>query len=147
MPENLSPGRPETPGQFLRAWGNLHPTVSSLRGQLPAYPKQNARDIKPGLYVDGERAPWVAVRGEVRVSLIRLVSVDKDGRHHLLGQVQATANEHALDVSTTLRYYVHQPAGVIAREVQDESKWWLDILNAHYAIGGAPLDNIATVAR
>jgi hypothetical protein len=143
VPENLTPGRPaETPGQFLRAWGNLHPTLSALRGMLKAYPAEGARTSAPGLYLDSQRAPWVAVRGEIRVSLARLISVTPDGRHHLVGQVQATASETALDSSCTLRFYLHQPAGVIAREVPDESRWWLDVLDAHYKFGGTAIENL-----
>lgn len=146
VPENLTPGRPaETPGQFLRAWGNLHPTLSSLRGMLKPYPAEGSRASSPGLYLDSQRAPWVAVRGEIRVSLARIICVGSDGRHHLLGQVQATANEGALDSSCTLRFYLHQPAGVIAREMPDEAVWWLDVLDAHYRFGGAPLEAIADV--
>lgn len=146
MPENVAPGRPETPGQFLRAWGNIHPTLSTLRGMLKAYPQERQRQALPGLYIDSARAPWVAVRGEIRVSLARLISVSADGKHQLLGQVQATASEKHLNDSCTLRFYLHQPAGVIAREVNNENQWWVELLEQHYSLGGKALDNLEAVA-
>ena len=139
MPENLPPGRSESPGQMLRAWGRSHPTLLSLTTLLPSYPTERDASLAPGLYVDHHRTPWVAVRGEIRVSLARLIAVTPEGKHQLVGQVQVTAVETDLHASISLRFYLHQPAGVIAREVTTEGEWWLGILDAHYANGGAPV--------
>lgn len=139
MPENLPPGRTETPGQALRAWGRAHPTLHALRTLLPSYPAEREAVLAPGLYVDHLRTPWVSVRGEVRVSLARIIAVTSEGKHQLVGQVQVTATENDLDASMTLRYYLHQPAGVIAREIETEDAWWLAVLDAHYRLGGMPL--------
>ena len=112
----------------------------SLKTLLPTYPAQeNKIFLEPGLYVDHMRTPWVAVRGEIRVSLARIICVTHEGRHQLVGQVQVTATEIDVESSITLRYYLHQPAGVIAREVSTEGEWWLGILDAHYANGGAAI--------
>ena len=139
MPENIPPGRPESPGQTLRSWGRAHPTVMSLRVLLPGYPAEREAKLAPGLYVDHLRTPWVAVRGEIRVSLARLICVTPEGRHQLVGQVQVTGAETDLDGSVALRFYLHQPAGVIAREVATEDEWWVAVLEAHYALGGTPV--------
>ena len=144
MPENLPPGRPESPGQALRSWGRSHPTLQALQALLPGYPAEREGSLPTGLYVDHLRTPWVAVRGEIRVSLARLIAVTPDGKHQLIGQVQVTAVESDLSASITLRYYLHQPAGVIAREVPTETEWWLGVLDAHYKLGGAPLDSAPT---
>ena len=137
MPENFPTGRTETPGQALRAWGRAHPTLHALRTLLPSYPAEREATLAPGLYVDHLRTPWVAVRGEVRVSLARIIAVTSDGKHQLVGQVQVTAAELDLQDTMQLRYYLHQPAGVVAREVETEDAWWLAVLDAHYRLGGA----------
>lgn len=142
VPENTPAGRTtDTPGQALRQWGRDHPTILSLQTLLPSYPAEREAGLGPGLYVDHHRSPWVAVRGEIRVSLARIISVTDDGRHQLVGQVQVTASELDIDASITLRYYLHQPAGVIAREVSTESEWWLAVLDAYYATGGTPVES------
>lgn len=141
MPENLPPGRSESPGQTLRAWGRNHPTVVALRTLLPSYPAERETHLAPGLYVDHLRTPWVAVRGEIRVSLARLIAVTSEGKHQLVGQVQVTAVEAEIAESITLRFYLHQPAGVIAREVVTEAEWWMGVLDAHYKLGGAAIDS------
>lgn len=138
MPENTPAGSNSSPGQALRSWGRAHPTLMSLKTLLPSYP-EDKMGLEPGLYVDHVRTPWVAVRGEIRVSLARILCVTPERRHQLVGQVQVTANELDVEGSITLRFYLHQPAGVIAREVPTESEWWLGILDAHYASGGAPV--------
>jgi hypothetical protein len=137
VPENLTPGRTESPGAQLRTWGRSHPTLLALQTLLPHYPAERESMLAPGLYVDHLRTPWVSVRGEVRVSLARLISVTPEGRHQLVGQVQVTAVESDLLSSMALRFYLHQPAGVIAREVEAETTWWLGVLDAHYRLGGA----------
>lgn len=139
MPENTPTGRSDSPGQALRAWGRAHPTVMALKTLLPSYPAEREAGQAPGLYVDHLRTPWVAVRGEIRVSLARIICVTHDGRHQLVGQVQVTAVETDVEASVTLRFYLHQPAGVIAREVATEGEWWLGVLDAHYAAGGTPV--------
>lgn len=139
MPENLPPGRTETPGQALRAWGRAHPTLHALRTLLPSYPAEREAVLAPGLYVDHLRTPWVAVRGEVRVSLARIIAVTAEGKHQLVGQVQVTAVEMELQNTMQLRYYLHQPAGVVAREVETEESWWVAVLDAHYRLGGEPI--------
>lgn len=139
MPENQTPGRTESPGQALRAWGRAHPTLASLQTLLPGYPAEREAVLAPGLYVDHLRTPWVAVRGEIRVSLARIISVTPAGKHQLVGQVQVTAIEQDLHETVQLRYYLHQPAGVIAREVETEETWWVGVLDAHYKLGGAPI--------
>jgi len=141
VPENTPTGRSsESPGQALRTWGRSHPTVMSLKTLLPSYPaQQEGAFLEPGLYVDHMRTPWVSVRGEIRVSLARIICVTDEGRHQLVGQVQVTAAETDVEGSITLRYYLHQPAGVIAREVSTESEWWMGVLDAHYAAGGSPV--------
>ena len=48
--------------------------------------------------------------------------------------------EADLSASVTMRYYLHQPAGVIAREVPKESEWWLGVLDVHYRLGGSPVE-------
>jgi hypothetical protein len=142
VPENLPAGHPESPGQALRAWGRAHPTLQALRTLLPSYPADQAgAPLAPGLYVDHLRTPWVAVRGEIRVSLARLIAVTAEGKHQLVGQVQVTGLESDLQSSVTLRFYLHQPAGVIAREVPGESEWWMSVLDAHYLLGGAPIES------
>ena len=140
MPENLPAGHPESPGQALRTWGRAHPTLQALRVLLPSYPAEQGTPLRPGLYVDHHRTPWVAVRGEIRVSLARLIAVTSEGKHQLVGQVQVTAVETDLSSSITLRFYLHQPAGVIAREVPSETEWWLGVLDAHYKLGGTPVE-------
>lgn len=150
MPENvpnLPAGPTESPGQALRAWGRAHPTVTALRTLLPSYPAERDAGLAPGLYVDHLRTPWVAVRGEIRVSLARLIAVTPEGKHQLVGQVQVTAAEVDLDATMTLRFYLHQPAGVIAKEVVAEADWWLSVLDAHYALGGEPLVSADTGVR
>lgn len=139
MPENVHPGRSESPGAQLRTWGRSHPTLQALKTLLPHYPAEREGALAPGLYVDHLRTPWVAVRGEIRVSLARLICVTPEGKHQLVGQVQVTASETDLVSSMALRFYLHQPAGVIAREVATEPEWWLSVLDAHYRLGGAPL--------
>jgi hypothetical protein len=142
VPENLSPpGSTESPGQALRAWGRAHPTLMALKTLLPSYPAERETALPPGLYVDHIRTPWVAVRGEIRVSLARLICVTPNGKHQLVGQVQVTAAENDLHSSIQLRYYLHQPAGVIAREVIGEPEWWMGVLDAHYALGGETIDS------
>lgn len=143
MPENA---RTETPGHLLRNWGRAHPTLQSLATLLPAYPTERVSGVAPGLYLDAVRTPWVAVRGEIRVSLARLISVTPEGKHQLIGQVQVTAVESDVSSSVALRYYIHQPAGVIAREVPDEPEWWLAVLDAHYRLGGAAVVSDVGVA-
>ena len=138
MPENLTPGR-ESPGAQLRTWGRAHPTLKALQTLLPGYPSERESTLEPGLYVDHLRTPWVCVRGEIRVSLARLICVTPEGRHQLVGQVQVTASEADVLASMTLRFYLHQPAGVIAREISSEPEWWLGVLDAHYRLGGAPI--------
>lgn len=140
MSENTPAGTNTSPGQALRSWGRAHPTVMALKTLLPSYPASETKVfLEPGLYVDHVRTPWVAVRGEIRVSLARIICVTHEGRHQLVGQVQVTATEIDVESSITLRFYLHQPAGVIAREVTSESEWWMGILDAHYASGGAPV--------
>lgn len=139
MPENLPPGRAESPGQQLRNWGRNHPTLLSLKTLLQGYPAEREGALAPGLYVDHLRTPWVSVRGEVRVSLARIISVTPEGKHQLVGQVQVTALEADMGETMQLRYYLHQPAGVIAREVESEDGWWLSVLDAHYRLGGMPM--------
>src|SRR5205823_7973422 len=107
VPENLPAGHPESPGQALRTWGRSHPTLQALRALLPSYPDEPGAPAKPGLYVDHHRTPWVAVRGEIRVSLARLIAVTSEGKHQLVGQVQVTAVETDLSSSITLRFYLH----------------------------------------
>jgi len=136
---NLPAGPTESPGQALRAWGRSHPTLSALRTLLPSYPAEREPGLAAGLYVDHLRTPWVAVRGEIRVSLARLIAVTPEGKHQLVGQVQVTASELDLVGSMTLRFYLHQPAGVIAKEVAEEGEWWMRVLDAHYALGGEPI--------
>lgn len=135
----MPPGRSESPGTTLRAWGRAHPTVLSLRTLLPSYPSEREGALAPGLYVDHLRTPWVAIRGEIRVSLARIICVTPEGKHQLVGQVQVTGAESDLLGSVTLRFYLHQPAGVIAREIADEAEWWMGILDAHYRMGGEPV--------
>ena len=113
----------------------------ALKTLLPSYPAERDAALAPGLYVDHVRTPWVAVRGEVRVSLARLISVTPQGKHQLVGQVQVTAIETDLHSSVQLRYYLHQPAGVIAREIVGEGEWWLNVLDAHYKLGGAAIES------
>ena len=142
MAENLTPpGSSESPGQALRSWGRAHPTLQALKTLLPSYPAERDAALSPGLDVDHLRTPWVAVRGEIRVSLARLISVTPEGRHQLVGQVQVTAVETDLHASIQLRYDLHQPAGVIAREVGGEPEWWLSVLDAHYKLGGADVES------
>lgn len=136
MPENFAPGRSESPGQTLRVWGREHPTVVALQTLLPSYPSERDAVLPSGLYVDHLRTPWVAVRGEIRVSLARLICVTPEGRHQLVGQVQVTGAETDLEATMTLRFYLHQPAGVIAREVPREEEWWVGVLDSHYRLGG-----------
>ncbi|HEX2022128.1 MAG TPA: hypothetical protein VHH36_05405 [Candidatus Thermoplasmatota archaeon] len=137
MSEHATMPTKESPGQQLRAWGRQHPTLEALRTLLPSYPAERPAGLAPGLYLDHQRTPWVAVRGEIRVSLARLVSVTPEGKHQLVGQVQVTAVESDVASSVALRFYIHQPAGVIAREVPTEPEWWLSVLDAHYRMGGA----------
>lgn len=139
MPENVPSGRSETPGAQLRSWGHDHATLKALQTLLPGYPAERQAGLAPGLYVDHLRTPWVAVRGEIRVSLARIISVTPEGKHQLVGQVQVTAAESDILSSMTLRYYIHQPAGVIAREVVEEAEWWLHVIDAHYRMGGSPV--------
>lgn len=140
MPENLPPpGRSETPGAQLRSWGRSHPTLQALKTLLPGYPAEREASLPPGLYVDHLRTPWVSVRGEIRVSLARIISVTPEGRHQLVGQIQVTAAEADILASMTLRYYLHQPAGVIAREMATEGEWWLGVLDGHYRLGGSAI--------
>jgi len=142
VPENTPTGRTtEMPGQALRQWGREHPTLVAVKTLLPNYPAEREVGLPPGLYVDHLRTPWVAVRGEIRVSLARIICVTDEGRHQLIGQVQVTANELDVAGSITLRFYLHQPAGVIAREIADEGEWWLGVLDAHYAAGGSPIES------
>ena len=129
---------------MLRTWGRSHPTLLALQTLLPSYPAERESALAPGLYVDHLRTPWVAVRGEIRVSLARLIAVTPDGRHQLVGQVQVTGLEAHMDETITMRYYIHQPAGVIAREITSESEWWLGVLDAHYRLGGTPVDSSDT---
>lgn len=144
MSENTPTGRiTDTPGQAIRQWGREHPTVMAVKTLLPSYPVDREADLAPGLYVDHQRTPWVAVRGEIRVSLARIIAVTHDGRHQLVGQIQVTAAELDIASSITLRYYLHQPAGVIAREVLSETEWWMSVLETHYACGGSPIETAA----
>lgn len=145
MPENLTPGRSESPGAQLRSWGRAHPTLMALKTLLPHYPAERETMLTAGLYVDHLRTPWVAVRGEIRVSLARIISVTPDGKHQLVGQVQVTAAENDVTSSVALRFYLHQPAGVIAREMETEPEWWLAVLDSHYRLGGAPVVSDASV--
>jgi len=140
----VPPAGSESPGHALRAWGRAHPTLQSLTTLLPSYPAQRTPSLAPGLYVDHVRTPWVSVRGEVRVSLARIIAVTTDGKHQLVGQIQVTALEADVHASVTLRYYLHQPAGVIAREVATEPEWWVGVLDAHYRLGGQPVQSSAT---
>lgn len=145
MSENTPTGRTaDTPGQVIRQWGREHPTMMAVKTLLPTYPSEREIGLPPGLYVDHHRTPWVAVRGEIRVSLARVIAVTGEGRHQLVGQIQVTAAELDIASSISLRFYLHQPAGVIAREVTSESEWWLSVLDAHYACGGAPLETAPT---
>jgi len=139
VPEHTPTERSGSPGQALRAWGRSHPTVMALKTLLPSYPAEREASLMPGLYVDHLRTPWVAVRGEIRVSLARIICVTPEGRHQLVGQVQVTAVETDVESSVTLRYYLHQPAGVIAKEVTTETEWWLGVLDVHYESGGSPI--------
>ncbi|HVL47256.1 MAG TPA: hypothetical protein VM889_01725 [Candidatus Thermoplasmatota archaeon] len=127
----------ETPAadaaEGLRRWASGEPLVRHLRTVLPALAEAGDR---PGLFVDAAATPWIDVEGDLRVSVLRLWSVAIDGSRTLVGQVQATASR---DGDRRLRAYVHRPEMFHTEEQAGEDAWFLQVLDAHYERGGAPL--------
>ena len=103
--------------------------VRELRSALPALPGEGLP--APGLYLDVGDRPGLVVNGELRVSVARVYSVTEEGKE-LLGQVQATrVLDHPL-ARWDLRLYLHVPRFFSTVRSEDESSWWLGILEQHY---------------
>ncbi|MDX1611182.1 MAG: hypothetical protein R3185_02350 [Candidatus Thermoplasmatota archaeon] len=127
----------------LRASALNHPTVLSLGRDLPSLPREGP--VEPGLYLDKSKVPGILVNGEVRVSLARIFSVDPSGKRQLIGQVQATrVRDHPLE-TWELRYYVHVHKFYATHKVDDETQWFLQVLEQHYKAGGDEVDLTAEI--
>lgn len=103
--------------------------MASLKTQLPALPEQGAPD--DGLYVEARKTPGLVVNGELRVSVLRVVSVNEEGQR-LVGQVQAV---HEVDnpLSTwQLRLYTHEPEHFQTEKVEGAEAWFVELLELHY---------------
>ncbi|MGH7338035.1 MAG: hypothetical protein ACREI7_10675, partial [Myxococcota bacterium] len=110
------------------------PTIAWLASGLPLLPKEG--NAEPGLYVDLEHAPAVALEGRVRVSVLRLFSVT-DGKPVLVGQVQATRDYTKDEGEWQMHRFVHIPAFFVSLELNDDADWFLRVLDMHYGAGGA----------
>lgn len=114
----------------LRRKANDHPTVASVKAQLPEMPEEGTPS--DGLYVEARKTPGIVVNGELRVSVLRLISVGPEGRR-LVGQVQATREvDHPL-TSWELNLYTHDPEFFQTERVEDDQAWFVDVLEHHYA--------------
>lgn len=146
MAATPDPTRPAAPkqseyraqGEALRHWGQTHALVHDLIERLPRIPGTLRKPLTNGLYVEAEPGPWVVVKGQLRVSLLRVHSVTPEGKQ-LVGQVHATqpAGGHGAPL---LRFYLHDAEVVVVRESRDADEWWLGLLDRHYALGGVPLE-------
>lgn len=111
----------------LRSKALDHPTVQRLTDQLDALED----GAEPGLYVDASPAPGMVVNGELRVSVVRVHSVDEDGES-LVGQIQAVREvDHPLD-TWSLKLYWHEPEHFCTEEVEEAESWFVQVLDQHY---------------
>lgn len=114
----------------LRSKAHEHPTVASVKTQLPELPQEGTPE--DGLYVEARKTPGIVVNGELRVSVLRLISVGPEGRR-LVGQIQATREvDHPLS-SWELKLYSHEPEFFQTDLVDDEQAWFVSVLERHYA--------------
>lgn len=130
-------------GEALRLWGQTHPFLHDVLERIPGLPRGPGRNtLGNGLYVEAAPGPWGAVKGTLRVSLLRVHSVTADGMQ-LVGQVHATqpATGHGAPV---LRFYVHDAEAVVVREVRNPEEWWLELLDRHYLRGGPLVEAVDT---
>lgn len=121
---------------WLRAQARDHPIVKEVLEHLPLFRGAKAMH-EPGLYVDSDEAPSISVKREVRVSLIRLFSVNGQDIQ-LVGQIQAITAPSDPKL-WALRFYVHAPTQFLTKEIHDHDSWWMGILERHYARGGPPV--------
>lgn len=122
--------------EWLRLQAREHPVVKEMLMRLPAFRGPRASH-EPGLYVDSEEAPSISVKREVRVSLVRLFSVNGQDIQ-LVGQIQAITAPSDPKL-WALRFYVHAPTQFLTKEVHDHDTWWLSVLERHYGRGGPPV--------
>lgn len=118
----------------LRYHARQHPTVASLLRDLPALPAEGTPE--PGLYTETRATPGITVNGELRVSVLRLYSVTAEGKQ-LVGQLQATrVLDHPL-ASWRLHHYLHVPKFFATVRCEDETSWFMRVLEVHYRDEGA----------
>lgn len=113
----------------LRAKAHDHPTVATVKTQLPPLPDEGSPD--EGLYIEAGHSPGLVVNGELRVSVLRVVSVGPDGQT-LVGQIQAVREvDHPLS-TWQLVLYTHDPEFFQTDRADDEQAWFIDLLEMHY---------------
>lgn len=137
-PADAFPPEPTGSGAAaLRAWGLGHPSVTFV---LSVLPRAAGGGEPPGLYADSSRTPWVSVKDELRVSLLRVFAVTANDSL-LVGQLQVTERlKHSGVPDRRIRCFVHDPSTFVSREVASVDAWWLEVLERYYALGGKPLD-------
>lgn len=120
----------------LRFHALQHPTALSLKRDLPELPKEGTPE--PGLYVETTHSPGITVNGELRISILRLVSVGPEGRV-MVGQLQATrVLDHPLE-TWRMNHYVHVPRYFATVKVNDATDWFLRVLEVHYRDHGGDI--------
>ena len=130
------PQNAKAQAEWLRQQAREHPVVKELLERLPAFRGPKAPH-EPGLFVDAEEAPSISVRREMRVSVVRLFSINGTDAQ-LVAQVQVTSS--AADSKLwALRFYIHAPSQFLTKEVHDHDTWWLSVLERHYGRGGPPV--------
>lgn len=130
------PQNTKAQAEWLRAQAREHPVVKELLARLPAFRGPKAAH-EPGLYVDSEDAPSISVKREIRISLVRLFSVNGTDIQ-LIGQIQATTSPSDPKL-WALRFYLHAPTQFLTKEIHDHNTWWLGVLDRHYSRGAPPV--------
>lgn len=118
----------------LREWASGLPVVRALKDALPTFPRGLVA-ASPGLYVDASHAPAIELAGNLRVSVLRVLSVTPEGEK-LVGQVQVTEDVRLGSSTRRARTYVHDADVYATREVDDTDSWWVSVLDLHYERGG-----------
>lgn len=120
----------------LRTQARDHPTVATVTAQLPSLPESGATD--EGLYVETEDTPGIVVNGELRVSLVRIMSVGPEGPR-LVGQVQAVQEVDNPLTTWSLRLFTHEPEFFSTEQHDEPQPWFVRVQALHYETTDAEL--------
>ncbi|HEV8361003.1 MAG TPA: hypothetical protein VGR28_11165 [Candidatus Thermoplasmatota archaeon] len=134
--EASGPANAKAHAEWLRQQAREHPVVKELLDRLPPF-RGPKIPHEPGLYMDAEDAPSISVKREVRVSVVRVFSVNSTDIQ-LVGQIQCTTAPSDVKL-WALRFYVHSPTQFLTKEIHDHNHWWLGVLERHYGRGGPPV--------